>query len=369
MENLEALSDQELRVRLQQYGFANLPVTDTTRKVLVKKLRLAIEGETTKQRRETVAVAKFSSDEEPEKEEPAKRVKTPNRRATVASEKAKPANGQTNGNGNLTTAESSSKSSSRHSSRATPSKEPSKPPVAPLYPSLQEDSDDDVIEIPLPPRRSRTPSMGKSETVRTSYKTTFEVPESHVEETLEVDDEFEAPPPRNPSPMLTKTVHRKTFTTSTSGYSSKLPESSASSALSRKTMTTSYNPRGNYKYAEEKEEDDDKFDLDESDTPYLSNFAKRLSTLRAEPLDAGMEKYKSIADIVPPTADYKSSYKPVSYGYRTSAPAPRPAVRKSGFVKELGRIYDDLDRQYNFRTILWIIFVIMLIVAILVIFM
>lgn len=369
MENLEALSDQELRVRLQQYGFANLPVTDTTRKVLVKKLRLAIEGQTLKNRRETVAVAKFSSDEEPEKEETVKRVKTPNRRATVASEKIKPSSNGSQSNGNLTSSKSEtiSKSTSRRSSRATPSKEANKPSIAPLYPSLQEDSDDDVVEVIQETRRSRTPSMGKSETVRTSYKTSVEIPERHVEESVEVDDDlFEVPAPRNPSPMLTKTVHRKTFTTSTSGYSSKVPDSP--STFGRTSLSTSYNPRGKYKFADEEEDDVEKFELDETNAPYLSGFAKRLSTLRAEPLDSGMEKYKRFAE-TDKAADYQSSYKPVSYGYKTSAPAPRQAVRKSGFIKDVGRVFDSLDRQYNFRTILYVIFIVMIIVAILVIFM
>lgn len=279
MENLEALSDQELRVRLQQYGFANLPVTDTTRKVLVKKLRMAIEGQANKGRRETVAATKFSSDEEPEKEEPVKRVKAVNRRNTVANDdKPKPSNGS-QANGNLN-AETSSKTSSRRSSKTSQSKETSKPPVAQLYPTLQEDTDDDVIEIPLPPRRSRTPSLGKSETVRTSYKTTFEVPESHVEETVVVDeDDFEVPAPRRPSPILTKTVqYRKTSTKS--DYSSKVPVSADSSSFGRKIMSTSYNPRANYEFVNDKEENDEKFELDEANTPYLSNFAKRLSTLQ-----------------------------------------------------------------------------------------
>lgn len=362
MENLEALSDQELRVRLQQYGFANLPVTDTTRKVLVKKLRLAIEGQASKNRRETVAVAKFSSDEEPEKEESTKRPKASSRRATVGVEKVKSSNGSQS-NGNL--AETSSKSS-RRTSRATPSKEVTKTVSAPLYPSLQEDSDDDVVEVPVT-RRSRTPSMGKSETVRTSYKTTVEIPESHIEETLVVEDEgFEVPAPRNPSPKTT--VRRKTITTSTSGYSSQTPDRAASSTFGRTSMSTSFNPRGNFSLNQKKEEVE-QIELDETNAPYLSNFAKRLSTLRAEPLNAGMDKYKGISESGTAPAEFKTSYNPVSYGYKTSAPAPRQAMHKSGFLKNIGRMYDSLDRQYNFRTILYVIFIIMIIVAVFVIFM
>lgn len=64
MDNLEALSDNELRHRLLQYGFPNLPVTDTTRKILIKKLRNHMTNEKAKLRRETNYAARYSSDDE-----------------------------------------------------------------------------------------------------------------------------------------------------------------------------------------------------------------------------------------------------------------------------------------------------------------
>lgn len=64
MENLDTLSDDELRRRLMQFGFPNLPVTSTTRKILVKKLRNYMETEKSKLRRETTFATRYSSDEE-----------------------------------------------------------------------------------------------------------------------------------------------------------------------------------------------------------------------------------------------------------------------------------------------------------------
>lgn len=365
MENFETLSDDQLRLRLQQYGFANLPVTDTTRKVLVKKLKLAVEGQKTKNRRETVAVTKFSSDEEPEVvEKTSKRDKTPNRRATVAVVAKKTSSTTiTNGaatNGNSRAETPSKTTTSRRASRATPLKE--NPPKI-----LQEDSDDDVIEIPVARRsRTTTPTLGKSDTVRTSYKTNVDVVEENIAE------EVEEEKPRKPTPVLTQTTtRRKTFTTSTSGYSSKLPEPAATtSKFGRATMTTSYNPRGNYNFnqQEDTEEDDDALELDETNAPYLSNFAKRLSTLRAEPLDAGLEKYRSMQ--TEPSTSYKPSSQTFGASYQSKYSSSAPLVaRKSGFWKDIGQIYDSLDRKYNFRTILYIIFIVMIIVAIYVIFM
>lgn len=64
MDNLDQLSDDELRRRLLQFGFPNLPVTSTTRKILIKKLRNYMDTERTKLRRETTHATRYSSDED-----------------------------------------------------------------------------------------------------------------------------------------------------------------------------------------------------------------------------------------------------------------------------------------------------------------
>lgn len=64
MEDLNSLSNEELKYRLTQFGFANLPVTNTTRNVLIKKLRNHMENEKSKLRRETSYATRYSSDED-----------------------------------------------------------------------------------------------------------------------------------------------------------------------------------------------------------------------------------------------------------------------------------------------------------------
>lgn len=64
MDNLEQVSDDELRRRLLQYGLPNIPVTITTRKTLIKKLRLVMDGEKAKLRRQTTLATRYSSDED-----------------------------------------------------------------------------------------------------------------------------------------------------------------------------------------------------------------------------------------------------------------------------------------------------------------
>lgn len=368
MEEIDQLNDEQLRLRLSQYGFPNLPVTDTTRKVLLKKLKNAIGNESAKNRRETVAVSKFSSDEEPEKDD--RKNKTASRRATVAVTTTPSVKKLANGR-----AETPTKTPSRRTSRATPAKQE---PVAVAAKTLQEDSDDDVIELPVKRRstsRTTTPTLGKSDTVRTSYKTTVDVvEEKDGEDSSNVDEpsieEELLPPPRKPSPIVAQTSRRKTFTTSSSSFSTNLPEKTTTSKFSIPAMSTStstsYTRRGTYNFSQP--EDEEPIELDESNTPYLSNFAKRLSTLRAEPLDAGLDKYKSDYKSTYTQPEYKSSYVQPTYTYKTQvAPTSKPA-RKSGLMKDLGQIYDSLDRQYNFRNILYMILIVMIVVAIYVFF-
>lgn len=64
MDNLDRLSDDELRVRLLQYGFANLPITQTTRKTLIKKLRNHLAQTSSNLRQTTSLATRYSSAEE-----------------------------------------------------------------------------------------------------------------------------------------------------------------------------------------------------------------------------------------------------------------------------------------------------------------
>ncbi|XP_055533362.1 inner nuclear membrane protein Man1 [Wyeomyia smithii] len=80
MDNLELLSDEELRLRLMQYGFQKLPVTSHTRKLLIKKLRNLMENEKGKLRRETSYATRYSSGEESDGER-----RSGTRRATTSS--------------------------------------------------------------------------------------------------------------------------------------------------------------------------------------------------------------------------------------------------------------------------------------------
>uniref|UniRef100_A0A1L8DA19 Putative conserved plasma membrane protein n=1 Tax=Nyssomyia neivai TaxID=330878 RepID=A0A1L8DA19_9DIPT len=62
--NLERLSNAEVGQLLVQYGYPNTPVTATTRKVLIARLRTCMQKEQQKPRRDTSYVTRYSSGEE-----------------------------------------------------------------------------------------------------------------------------------------------------------------------------------------------------------------------------------------------------------------------------------------------------------------
>lgn len=70
MDYLELLSDEQLRLRLLEYGFPNMPVTQTTRKTLIKKLRNCMANQQGKLKSDTKMVTSFSSEEESDNDSP-----------------------------------------------------------------------------------------------------------------------------------------------------------------------------------------------------------------------------------------------------------------------------------------------------------
>lgn len=355
MSELENLSNDELRIELLKFGFANMPVTSTTRKVLLKKLKVAQDLQKSKTRRDTVAVMKASDDEDPEIR--GKKEKTPKRRATVAvvEKTKKVAATTTTQNG----AHTPPKSQSRRSSRATPSKD--KPVVSSSAFSLQDQSDDDVIEIiePVVTRRSKskTPTLAKSETVRTSTQYIRNIPivreedPSTEEEDRSYEVEFQEPQPVIQNRRTTALTYSKPTRNLT-------PTKGIAMGLGRTALSTSYNPTFGYTKMDSDEYDDE----DPIEAPYLSSFAKRLSTLRADPLDDGMKKYQKE---VQPSTSYSTNYQ-YSSTSQYSKPVP-PQYRKS-VATELSGKFDQLDKKYNVRKYVYIGLAVMLLVALFVIF-
>lgn len=324
-DELSNLTNDQLRSRLLHHGLGNMPVTSTTRDVLLKRLRKTIDGQKSESRRETIHVVKYPTQEEKNDSKPGPASKkAANRRATI---NATP----------MTTEDVvpiPKPKNMRRSGRITPTiiENGYSAPIAAAP------SENDIIELdeePVretyvrPKRTSRSPSLGKSQTVVTSYKTEVAKPTLIVESTEEEEEEEEYSNeedtgriyptlPKNgynnftPTKTLSSTLRRTTTHTTNYEPTSYKPAyaqnysdeptfkapltkpttptylASSSSGLNRRYTTNTYTA----KQLSKDYEDESGTEQSDIDAPYLSDFAKRLSQLRPEPLDR-----KIIADV------------------------------------------------------------------------
>lgn len=325
-DDLSSLTNDQLRSRLLQLGLGNMPVTSSTRTVLLNKLRKTIEGQKTASRRETMHVTKLPTEDEKlaskTVKKPANRRNTINATSTIAEDivpiaKPKPVNMRRSGRVTPTFSENGNAAASIA--------------VAPSENDIIELDESPVPDVYVPPKRtSRSPSLGKSQTVVTSYKTEVAIPSLIVESSEEEDDDEDDEPTVNsgqnniyptlptngfksfspPKVSSYQSTLRRTTTNTTSyeptsyqppifepSYKDvpfKAPLSkpsvptytlSSSAGLSRRYTTSSFAPKQIY-------EEDSATEHSDIDAPYLSDFTKRLSQLRPEPLDR-----KIIADV------------------------------------------------------------------------
>lgn len=347
--NLEDLTNQELHKRVLEMGLPNIPITNTTRNVQIKRLRAAIDAQASnnKTRRETihhvVTVNKTSDDD----------VKT----AAVTAVTKKSA---------IATA---TKSSRRATIAAATPKVLVKPAVVPLpvinIDGSSDDDDDDqrfVSKIPQPQKRA--PSMGKSEIVTTSFKSISATspPPPVVEEDTDADDVLVSsgdeqryngggssssantsrtmhfnmrPPIGGKSNVLHRTTVSNTYIAPS--YSSSRPSiPHYQSVRNRRTFATA---------SDEADEDEDIDELVQKNSPYLSDFTRRLSRIRAEPLVS--------AEIPSTTASSGSVYRDYGRPYESSrTPFVRRPLEKSAKVEtSVGSTFvtliRSLDRKYR----------------------
>lgn len=324
MENFEALSNDEIRDRLRKFGLPNIPVTTTTRKLMIKRLVEATSGggpkPNNKARRETVNVPKQSSADDSESDAEVKRPTSKpkpasaSRRATIAATPVLP----------QPPAVIEKPIKPKPPAAVVAEKTPT--PVTPAKKSAPKaivadipgQSDDDAVVPPIvkPNRRtSRSPSLGKSTVVTTSYKHTIEP--LHEQSVASDDDvilvnnddcesgvdEFFAKKGKDSAKHFTTSttssgdnnVLRRTtldtFRTTIapgptllSEYRDQAKEAIATNdSLFRRRYTTNTpaKPQRDFNGNGDNENDDP---LQKVDTPYLSNFTRRLAQLKAEPL-------------------------------------------------------------------------------------
>ncbi|XP_063698695.1 otefin-like [Culicoides brevitarsis] len=380
MTDYDSLSNEELRVELLKYGFANIPVTSTTRKVLVRKLKNHLESEKSKTRRDTFHVTKYSSGEDDDGlvVEVSKK-KTTNRRATMAApEMTVSKRNETNGRASPSRKSVSKiptaveeKEATRKSSRRTPQK------ISTEFDSVEE-TDEEVQLISDTRRKSKSPSLSKTKVVTTSYKNRAPViVEAEIDEPLYVPDDDEQDEEdddylpltqkfpastRKASPARPDVKKRQTIapTTleSTSYVSPKFNRPSLTASYNYSSPITTSNRRttlATAPVAVSSQNDDalnDSFDADYT-SPYLSDFTRRLSRLKAEPLSQKKP-------VVAVSRTNKDVY------YRTGNIAPRGTSSQSpdtlkGSVREVFRSLSSYKKFFLFVCfLLLVIFVLVM---------
>lgn len=334
MENFDALSNDEIREQLKKFGLPIIPVTNTTRKLMVKRLVEASSGgapkANNKARRETVNVPKPSvaedSESDADSKRPSSKPKPSNRRATIAAplipqpvvviekpSKPKPIA--------AVVAEKipALVTPAKKSGRTTPSV------PKPIVADIPDQSDDDVVAPPVarPNRRtSRSPSLGKSTVVTTSYKHTIEPLHEQsigndVSDIILVNDEdsdpgvdeffankgkgkdslknFTTSTLRSTSSGDNNVMRRTTLDTFRttiapgptlmSEYRDQAKDSiAASESLFRRRFTTNTPIKPSHELNNGGGDTDNDDPLKKVETPFLSDFTRRLQQLKAEPL-------------------------------------------------------------------------------------
>lgn len=328
MADLEQLTNNQLRDELKKNGLGNFPVTDTTRKLLIRKLRNTLEGKTApaaKTRRETVHVPKIVDDSESDRETTTVKTKTTtNRRATIAAQPAV-----------VKEVKSKPIVEPKKSGRTTPLLPPTNSIFSRNTVDITENSDDDLVAQNSQPvrnrRTSRSPSLGKSTVVTTSYKHTIEpLNELDADDDIEDDDLIllndvnDRGSPSSGNGLTSServnqfantfnwskpSVDRRTTYDGNINYTSPLPKSGntyydkSREETTTETFKRRYTTNAIRKNTEEEDDDDADNILSKHDTPFLSNFTRRLAELKAEPLPSlsrTVEREKL------PTSSYRS---------------------------------------------------------------
>lgn len=411
MENFEDLTNDQIRLKLLEYGLPNIPVTSTSRKVLIKKLKNHVENANSKVRRETIHVAKYSSDEDVE-EQPVKKTqakKEVNRRATIGGSAAKlsqtlPVMPQLPPPSKPSVEKTVDVGSKRRSGRLTPvlSKDDAAPVVAtPKEPMIIENSDDED-DVPLTQMRTRdrkskskSPSLARAEMVTTSYihqkaeakpaipeEMEIDLTESTDEVMVEPEEEEPEPEPLPkslPKPLYhesrynnttssTVTSNRTTIGGTGPSASEALSTSFGRPSLSTTTTYTSFSspapkPRG------------EDIKLDPTDSPYLSEFTKRLSRLKAESQGGVTRDYPvrrtigSSYGVASPVATGGGGSSDYVQSRLAAARGQKPAADGKGEIRaSLRQVILALDQKYSFKKLFYTLIVVLIVVFLFVFF-
>uniref|UniRef100_A0A4Y0BNW8 LEM domain-containing protein n=1 Tax=Anopheles funestus TaxID=62324 RepID=A0A4Y0BNW8_ANOFN len=447
-DNFDDMSNDQLRLKLLEFGLANMPVTSTTRKVLIKKLRNHIS--TNGKRRETINLAKYSSDEDsepasshnaaPKKGSTLTKKELSSRRATIGTvattKQSKPVlSSQQLPKLSQALPPEKAIASKRRSGRVTPVQEknvvaPAPSQTAPKVSSIMEDSDDDMIpltQLTQRDRKSASPSLSRAEMLTTSYihqmavsskpsepileEMEVDVPDmgenSEEDDVIVLDDVSEMvsmPPPQQPKPPSVQPsysqattqneIYRKFTTGAVTDQKHKeqitLEEPTPLSyggnterALPKPAFFASPSIRSSMSGTVR---DETAKKVDTSESPYLSEFTKRLARLRAEAAEPSIgfardsstrrTMFEGSAPSMRSTYVPRDTYEAASSRYRAGRQtiAPMATVGRRNIQSEtdirssVRQSLLALDRKYSIRKIFYTIIIVLVVIFLFVFF-
>ncbi|XP_055920288.1 otefin-like [Eupeodes corollae] len=430
-DNLESLDNASLRKKCLEFGLPNVPITDTSRKLLIRKLRVAMNGEVDdkkKNRRETIHVTKIPSLVESNVnavvEDAPKRPPSRINRRTIA------ATSVTSTVDDTSLPESSRPepiTERRRSVRAQAETEAPAPVIAVSQKrktaavlAEEDEDDDDVILLEaaeqsereiIIPRGRRSVSLSKTGVVTTSYsqETVAAPPPPPTVNETESESEYDftskyaslyepiARPLTQSQPLMRDTsyglsepkvvvepdnqtlsfrttsvnsmsiepekVYNKPSLPAASRYSSLGSGYSSNTASSITTSTTRRYTSGGYgttntpapKYSS-MYDDQEENDENQPETPYLSDFARKLERLKAEPLVKGAETPRNVP------------MKRETQRFHSSISGRRSTMQTDSVADSFKNFLFALDRKYKLKRNFSILFVVILILFIYIVF-
>uniref|UniRef100_A0A1E1WLP0 LEM domain-containing protein n=1 Tax=Pectinophora gossypiella TaxID=13191 RepID=A0A1E1WLP0_PECGO len=284
-DQVDSMSDAELRTKLAEHGFPVMPITASTRKLLVKKLKLVLDNKS--KPRNSVdskaenrrSLARYSSGEESDLDTNNAKEKR-NRRATTGGAMLPPASSKTR-----RTPLKKDSPAKRDSDKGSESEEETKSPVR----------THEEVETVTTRRVTRTYAANDQDDYETGSDSDVDA------------DKKSSPPPRSisrSSDYISSTLPATDASTSpprssifsrpslgTTSYPSSISSSDhLNSIRSRLGLTSTLGDRpsvSNYtsKFAASTYQPSTST-VDEIESPYLSNFTRRLSALKADPKPA-----------------------------------------------------------------------------------
>ncbi|XP_014092650.3 otefin [Bactrocera oleae] len=375
IENLESLSNADLRKQCIKHGLPNVPITDSSRNILIKKLRASLSGspQTKKTpRRETIHVSKTTEavvETKEVKAEPERR--TPSRganRRTIAGtptfDSQKPSENQASEN--LTPAPIGARRRLTRDHEIPPSQKEQKltKTYNPVVILESDEEDQDLLmaaeqveqgsktslareDANVRSRSSRSASLSKTSVVTTSFnqptvKPIAEVPQIPIRKEVTESISHEIYRPQISANSGRFSLHSNIMQPNIGiGVNKDIPNTLHSRYSTNTLSSGLYSSKAAPLYNEQSDDNEEKADYE---TPFLSSFARNLKRIKTDAVV--LNKPSSLVGGTDIGREYVSP-RPMQPPRRYEITGRRPA--KVSVTDSFRQLLIALDRKYNLR--------------------